>query len=786
MLVNQLPNCSFLNFSSLLESANTFPGHILINGDLNFHVNISDDREACTFLDLIESADLQQHVTGATHMSGNTLDLILTRKADTLVSNISILRAVPSDHFEVECSLSIRRPQPTKKRICYRKTRDINIDRFREDISSSFTNLPTGVSLENLVQQYDHLLRSIFDTHAPEIKRTVTLRPNAPWYNSELRAAKQTKRRAERKWMQSGLEVHKQIFREQIKNYKHLLEVAQTSYYRSKLENCDQKQLFRAVDKLCANKSEKALPDVEDSDDLANQFASFFDDKLYKLRRGIDESPATKVSVDLHYRCTTSFKHFHQVDEEEVRKIIMESPTTSCHADPIPTGLLKNCCDELLPVITKIVNLSLSTGVFPVSYKIAHVVPLLKKCNLEKENLSNYRPISNLTFVSKVIERVVSKQLNDYLHANHLHTRTQSAYRKFHSTETAMLRVMNDMLCAVDKHNQVVLVLLDLSAAFDTIDQDLLLHRLSERFGIHDTTLAWFKSYLSGRCQSVIIDNAVSNKHVLHCGVPQGSVLGPQLFTMYISPVEDIFTAHNLETMTYADDTQIYVIFKQSDVFSVLTNLEKCIADVKAWMIQNKLKLNDTKTELMHATSRFIETDVFPPMVIGTSSIAPASEARDLGILIDEKLQLSKHITNTCRAATLAIWKISQIRNYLSQTQTERLVHAFITSRLDNCNSLLYGLPNLHIEKLQRVQNSAARLIARKRKFDHISDTLNELHWLSVENRIIYKILLLTYKCLNGLSPIYLTELIKVYIPSRPLRSASKLQLVVQSSSTGP
>ena len=272
------------------------------------------------------------------------------------------------------------------------------------------------------------------------------------------------------------------------------------------------------------------------------------------------------------------------------------------------------------------------------------------------------------------------------------------------------------------------------------------MHRLSERFGIHDTTLAWFKSYLSGRCQSVIVDNAVSNKHVLQCGVPQGSVLGPQLFTMYNSPVEDIFTAHNLETMTYANDTQIYVIFKQSDVFSVLTNLEKCTADVKAWMIQNKLKLNDTKTELTHATSRFIETDVFPPMVIGTSS----TEACDLGILIDEKLQnLSKHITNTCRAATLAIWKISQIRNYLSQTQTEHLVHAFITSRLDNCNSLLYGLPNFHIEKLQQVQNSAARLIARKRKFDHISDTLNELHWLSVENCIIYRILLLTYKCLR-------------------------------------
>ena len=398
--------------------------------------------------------------------------------------------------------------------------------------------------------------------------------------------------------------------------------------------------------------------------------------------------------------------------------------------------------------------------------------------------MSNYRPISNLTFIAKIIERVVSKQLNDYLHANQLHAKCQSAYRKYHSTETAMIRVMNDMLRAVDKHNQVALVLLDLSAAFDTIDQELLLHRLSNRFGIHDTVLAWLKSYLSGRSQSVLINNSVSEKHMLNCGVPQGSVLGPQLFTMYISPVEDIITAHNLETMTYADDTQIYVIFKPSNVHSVLNSLENCTADVKAWMIQNKLKLNDTKTELIHNTSRFIKTDVFPPMHIGNSSIEPASEARDLGILIDEKLQLSKHVTNTCRAATQAIWKISQIRKYLTSSQTERLVHAFITSRLDNCNSLLYGLPQFQISKLQRIQNSAARLITKKGKFDHITDTLNELHWLPIDKRICYKILLLTYKCLHGLSPTYLSDLINVYIPARPLRSSKKLELITHLSST--
>jgi hypothetical protein len=160
---------------------------------------------------------------------------------------------------------------------------------------------------------------------------------------------------------------------------------------------------------------------------------------------------------------------------------------------------------------------------------------------------------------------------------------------------------------------------------------------------------------------------------------------------------------------------QMYVIFRQSEAPTVLSKLEKCIVDVKAWMIQNKLKLNDTKTELIHITSRFIKTDPRPPVVIGTSSIEPAAEARDLRILIDNKLQLNNHITNICRAATQAIWKISQIRKYLDNTQTERLAHAFITSRLDICNSLLYGLPKYHIEKLQRIQNTAARLINRKK-----------------------------------------------------------------------
>ena len=347
-----------------------------------------------------------------------------------------------------------------------------------------------------------------------------------------------------------------------------------------------------------------------------------------------------------------------------------------------------------------------------------------------------------------------------------------------------MVRVMNDLLRAVDKHNEAALVLLDLSAAFDTIDQELLLQRLSERFGIHGIVLAFFRSYLTGRSQFVNINNTDSDKHMLFCGVPQGSVLGPQLFTMYISPVEDIINAHGLEKMQYADDTQIYTIFKKSETTTVLSRLEQCIDDVKAWMIQNKLKLNDSKTELIHVTSQFINSAQLPPVTIGTSLIEPSPEARDLGILVDDKLSLNNHVTNICRTATYAIWKISQIRKYLDNAQTERLVHAFITSHLDNCNSLLYGLPCAQIDKLQRIQNTAARLITRTKKYDHISGVLEQLHWLPIHKRIIYKILLLTYKAVNGQSPEYIAELVSFYNPPRSLRSSSQRQLVSPRFST--
>ena len=255
--------------------------------------------------------------------------------------------------------------------------------------------------------------------------------------------------------------------------------------------------------------------------------------------------------------------------------------------------------DILIKPITTIINLSLESGTFPLSFKEAHVTPLLKKSNLPVNNLKNYRPVSNLSFISKIIEKVVSNRLQGHINSNKLNNPMQSAYRKSHSTETALLRVHNDISVSLDKGHVTALTLLDLSTAFDTIDHNTLTNRLAEWYGVSGMALAWFKSYLYGRHQRIKIDKSFSDYSLLEHGVPQGSVLGPLLFSLYTAPLSTIISSYGLSHHLYADDTQIYISLTGDTATESLKMLQSCITGVSAWMAQSKLKLNPSKTEFL-------------------------------------------------------------------------------------------------------------------------------------------------------------------------------------------
>ncbi len=235
----------------------------------------------------------------------------------------------------------------------------------------------------------------------------------------------------------------------------------------------------------------------------------------------------------------------------------------------------------------------------------------------------------------------------------------------------------------------------------------------------------------------------------------------------------------------YADDTQLFLNFDSSVPSSsdaAIIQLESCITEIRAWMLANKLKLNDDKTEFLRFLpnrSMSDEKNQNPLICIGADRVSLSAHAKNLGVIMDPSLSLSSHITSTCKAANFHLYRLSRIRKYLTPEALKTAVRALISSKLDYCNSLFIGLPLAQITRLQNIINSAARLISGVKKFDHITPTLKELHWLPIERRIEFKLLCMTFKALNGQAPQYLIDLVKIYIPSRALRSSEQGLLCV-------
>ena len=324
--------------------------------------------------------------------------------------------------------------------------------------------------------------------------------------------------------------------------------------------------------------------------------------------------------------------------------------------------------------------MSLRESMIPKSLKTALIRPHLKKTGLDSDILKNYRPVSNLTFISKVIEKVISGRLNEHLINNSLFDPLQSAYRDKHSTETALIKVQNDILAALDTNSLAILLMLDLSAAFDITDHDILLSRLCNVHGMTGNALDWFRSYLTGRIQRVVIEDSVSVDQKLDFGVPQGSALGPRIYCMYTKPVSDIIQRHGLSHHSYADDTQLYMTMDWRDG---LARIELCVSEIREWMNQNMLKLNDDKTELIVFTSKY-KQDLYNDLsiTIGDTVVDCSSQVKDLGVIFDRVLSLRQHVSYTSRAFRFHLRNISRIRKYILQDISIVLIKSLVMSKL--------------------------------------------------------------------------------------------------------
>ena len=466
------------------------------------------------------------------------------------------------------------------------------------------------------------------------------------------------------------------------------------------------------MDSLLSRKSPSALPTTSSPTILASNFLSFFGDKISKLCATLSNSSAFVCSPHSLPPSPPLLSSFSPATTEEVKIAILSSSNATCALDSIPTHLLKSCIDVLIQPITTLINLSLSESSFPDDFKKAIVTPLHKKHSLPHEELSSYRPISNLNFISKTLERIIHSRLNDHLQSFPSLCPFQSAYRKFHSTETALLRIYNDFLFSIDQKKISALNVLDLSAAFDTIDHSILLTRLTSNFGITGTALSLLTSYLHDRSQAVTIRFHTSSYAPLLTGIPQGSVLGPLLFCLYTTPLSYIFSNSGVSYHFYADDTQLYISFSSSEFAQNAAILSFTLDAVYSWFTSNRLFVNPSKTEYLlignaQQCSKLSSTSVS----FCGNLLNPTASCRNLGVEFDSKLSFKDHISNICHTSFHHIRQLRQIRSSLDTNSAIVLSNALVASKLDYCNSLLYNLPAVSINRLQLIQNAPIIII---------------------------------------------------------------------------
>ena len=376
---------------------------------------------------------------------------------------------------------------------------------------------------------------------------------------------------------------------------------------------------------------------------------------------------------------------------------------------------------------------------------------------------------------------IVAKRLNAHVEEHLLSNHVQSAYKRFHLTETALLKIHNDIICNMDNGKVTTLTLLDLSN--DTIDHATLLERPHGYFGISGTVLLWFKSYISNRQQRVhiTVDGSLSCPQDLHFGVPQGSVLGPFLFCLYTTSISQIITAHDVSHHIYADDTQVYIELSQSDTHKSISSLSDSFTDISLWMKSSKHKLNSDKTEFIiigTKQQRHKLSNHFPVKLLD-NDISPSDSVRNLGVVFDSDFSFHKHVSNICKSCFYHIRDLRRIRRHIPLSTAKTISNALISSRLDYWNSLQNNIAKQDLSKLQRMQNCLVRVVLRAPRFSPSLPLLKQLQWLPVNYRIKFKLSTLTYRALAIHQPPYLTSLLHFSNVPRQLRSSTSQQLSI-------
>lgn len=764
--------------------------HMILLGDFNIN-QLTTDKPAYKYFKntIIEPLLLTQMVKEPTRITNKTcslLDLILVNSPNN-VKHAGVVD-IPgiSDHCMVYCVYALAKPKFSPKIIRRRDFRNFSEADFKADMEKApWGNLYSieEKDVDNQVTIIENIYRDIINLHAPFREVRVKKPTKASWMSDEIIKIMDKRDKYKNKYNLNKNQLIYDTYKKLKNQVNHMIRKAKVDelneIINSKISNS--KKFHRALkDNYIVNSKrnydQKCMidPDILNNNFLLNNNANVnidsINEEIIRINKG-------NINPKFEFRTVT---------EKEVIQAVKALKTNACGIDEISTFFIKLSIQYSVHAITEIINSSLKYSCFPKRWKKAIIIPI-PKCTEPKE-VSDYRPISLLVAFSKILEKQASTQMKEYFETNNEMDNLQSAYKEYHSTTTALLEIIDSINKALNKSEITILTLLDYSKAFDCANHKLILAKLKS-LGFKDTALNWILSYLSERSQQVITEKGKSKWNYLKNGVPQGSILGPLLFTVLISDVRKSikFCTHHC----YADDTQIYISGKINKINEMVEKINNDLTSIAKYSTDNCLKLNTKKSHYIIIGSTInmkkLEKVNIPTVIMNKIPIERKTHVRNLGVIFDENMSFLKHVNSTISKSFLKLKQAYRFKKILSRESRIKIVESYILAQFNYCDILLLNISKQLSDKIQKFQNTCIRFILDLKKYDHISDSFRQLGFLKMENRRKLHALSFMHKIINKKAPKYLCNKIKTAanVHSHNTRANTKLTYSISKNNYG-
>ena len=767
-------------YENALAFVDSFRSNVFLMGDVNcdirkkFKSNVIKRYEAVNKLYSMEQVNTI-HYTRVTHNTKSLIDHMLTNAID-MVKSHGVISLGLSDHNLCYFILNFKSVQVSKT-ITYRNLKNMDLEAFRSHLSNHpWHEIEAANSVDEAVRLWETFLMQTVDELAPIRKKRVRNIP-APWLKADIKNLMKKRDELKRKASKFKDEYNMNLYRKARNLVTKKIRFSKKAYFSKQLFNASNntsgENVWKVLKPLLPSKSkssDKGVSTAANGSSLANEFNKFFANVGSKLASKI---PAMNRDSRKYHSITSSFQ-FKPITENCVIKTILGmSNKKSTGVDNISMIMIKMAVPTIVPSLTHIFNRSLSERVFPSNWKRSKIIPIHKSG--DKNSPNNYRPISILPSVSKILEKLVQVQLADYLKLYEILSPTQSGFRKSHSTISTLIKVTDDWLSAMDQGLYTGAVFIDLRKAFDTVDPHILLNKLSN-IGVSANCLQWFTSYLTDRRISTLFDSSTSVESNIEYGVPQGSILGPLLFIIYIDDI--VKQLNRCSVQLYADDTVIY--FSHKDVSTIESVLNSELQSVFTWLCNSKLSLNCDKTvSMLFGSHKMLKRCNRLRLQVNGNAILHVESTKYLGMLLDPSLKWNLHIDKICTRISKLVRLLSRLRHTINSSNLKIVYNALILPIFDY-GDVLYGTASSkYIDSLQKLQNRACRIILGVSPYSHMP--VRELHarlgWKSLETRRCYHLNTMVFKALNELAPPYLKECFQFCERSYSLRSNGNLAL---------